>query len=158
MDGMKVIQEIRLGNLRTLLAESGGAVVELAKRLERSQGQISQLLNESVDKKTGKKKQIGDSQARYIESKFKKERGWMDNDHSSLAAMIAAAVASHAEKQGMKATDDYVEKNMTSFVRPDSPLALRLKRESIVKDVQEAGDQRDLFRDTAKKTPRDAEQ
>lgn len=148
MDAMKVIQEIRLENLKTLQRECG-SVVKLAERLKRSQGQVSQLLNESVDKKTGKRKQIGDAQARHIESSFGKERGWMDNDHSSLAAQLAVVLAANREQ--LKGTDEYVENNMPDFVAPNSPLRLRVRRETIIRAVDEPGDQRDLFRDAASK-------
>lgn len=141
---MKVIQEIRLENLRALLSESGGSVVKLAAKLERSQPQVSQLLRESEDK-NGKKKQIGDAQARYIESRFKKERGWMDNDHASLAGVIAAAIAANPDV--IKASDTYIEENLPKFVRPDSPLGLRVRKETIVRNIAEPGDQLDIFRD-----------
>ena len=138
-----MIQEIRLENLKTLKAEAG-SVAKLAEKLDRSQPQVSQLLNESTDK-NGKKKQIGDAQARYIESRLGKERGWMDNDHSSLAGVIADAIA--ANPKVLKASDTYIEQNLPKFVRPDSPLGLRVRKETIVRNIAEPGDQLDIFRD-----------
>lgn len=151
--GMKVIEEIRLENLRLLVKETGG-VAKFAEKAGKQQAQISQLLNQSPDSKTKKPKAIGSSQARQLEKASGKEVGWMDHDHSSLASQVAILIANRT-KDGAetKATDAYIEDNLPDFVRPDSPLSLKLKakRDTIVRQVEERGDQRDLFRDRTKK-------
>lgn len=80
MTPMKVIEEIRLANLRALV-EAAGGVARFAEKAGKQQAQISQLLNQSPDSKTGKPKAIGSSQARELEAAGGKEHGWMDHVH-----------------------------------------------------------------------------
>lgn len=67
-------KEIRLGNLRWLVAREGSAAA-LGRKLDRSDSQMSQLLKERPD---GSRKGIGDRLARDIERKLSLPRGWMD--------------------------------------------------------------------------------
>ncbi len=75
---MKTIAEIRLENLRLLIGEFGtqDKVAELA---DTSPVYLSQILNNAVDSKTGRVRQIGDPLARKLEEGCSKEIGWMDN-------------------------------------------------------------------------------
>ena len=84
---MKVIEEIRLENLRILVDEAGG-IAKFAERAGKQPAQISQLLNRSPDSKTKKPKAIGSSQAREFENAGEKEIGWMDHDHSDHEANV----------------------------------------------------------------------
>lgn len=84
---MKVIEEIRLENLRTLVEEAKG-ITRFAILAGKQQAQISQLLSKAPDSKTKKPKAIGSRQARQFEVAAKKEIGWMDHDHSDREADI----------------------------------------------------------------------
>lgn len=75
-------------------------------------------------------------------------------DHEEMAAAVVSAIRKAVTESGdTKATDDYVEKNLPDFVRPDSPLGLRVRKQSIVRNVTEPGDQLDIFRDRPKRKP-----
>lgn len=77
---MKVIEEIRLQNLKALVDEAGG-ITRFAELAGKQQAQISQLLNQSPDSKTGKPKAVGSRQAREFEVAAGRPTGWMDHDH-----------------------------------------------------------------------------
>jgi hypothetical protein len=68
------IKKIRLQNLRAL-AKSVGGVSALARKLQRSQSQISHLISSNPIKN------IGDRLATEIESVFEKPDGWLDRQH-----------------------------------------------------------------------------
>lgn len=74
---MKTIEEIRLENLRSLIAKLGGPE-SFSMKIGKTPNQISQLANEH--------KGIGSKIAREVEEAINLERGWLDNDHSRAAA------------------------------------------------------------------------
>ena len=79
---MKTIAEIRLHNLELLIQEFG-TQDKVAEAGETSSVYLSQIKNQTPDNKTGKLRQMGDDMARKLEIGCKKERGWMDNLHTS---------------------------------------------------------------------------
>lgn len=78
---MKTIEEIRLGNLLTLIDEYGTQRA-LGDALDRAPSQISQWATRAPSSETGTPRSISSEIARYIEQKLNRERGWMDHDHS----------------------------------------------------------------------------
>lgn len=85
-----MIEDIRMENMAALSA-SAGSVTALAKLLERSDSQVSQWINGSINSGTGKPRGMKPQTARWIESKTGKPRGWLDQDHSTQPAKNAAA-------------------------------------------------------------------
>lgn len=78
---MKSIDAIRLDNL-ALLVKRFGTQRALADRANiKNPAQISQWLNRTVDKKTGKARVMKSSTARAIESAIGLVPNWMDTDH-----------------------------------------------------------------------------
>ena len=75
---MKTIEELRAEKLNKLLDKSG-SVADLAKKLDKSYAQVWQWINRWPRSKTGKPSAISSESARYIEAKFNKPSGWMDN-------------------------------------------------------------------------------
>lgn len=93
--GMKSIDDIRRENLAELVAEFHG-ITPLAARLDRSHSQVSQLLTGAKDSKTGKRRGMRSTTARYIEDRCGKPGGWMDSEHPS-ANNLAVASVSHSQ-------------------------------------------------------------
>jgi hypothetical protein len=83
---MKLIDDLRRENL-AILREECGSVAALAKRLERSESQISQWLLGSIRSKTGKPSNMKSATARWIEEQTGKPLGWMDVDHANDGAI-----------------------------------------------------------------------
>lgn len=54
----------------------------MAKKLEVSESQVSQIRGRMKHSKTGEPREIGDKMARRIEAAFELERGWLDNVHA----------------------------------------------------------------------------
>lgn len=77
------VKDIRRKNLRAL-ARSAGGVTKLAKRLEKSQSQISHLIGTNPIKK------IGDKIAAHVERVFNKPHGWLDQNHIGIEEEGAA--------------------------------------------------------------------
>lgn len=75
---MHTIDEIRRIRMRELADELGG-ISALAKKLGKSQGQVSGLLNGVKDSKTGKRRGMHSDTARAIEVTCNKPRGWLDS-------------------------------------------------------------------------------
>jgi len=73
------IKQIRLCNLRSLIAESG-TIAKLARLSETAPAYLSQILN-SLPTSTGKPRSVGDKLARKLEQALNKPYGWMDKDH-----------------------------------------------------------------------------
>jgi SOS-response transcriptional repressor LexA len=73
------VKDIRRKNCRSLASSTGG-ISSFAKKLGKSQSQISHLI--------GKKpiKNIGDKLASQIEITFNKMHGWLDKDHDDTTA------------------------------------------------------------------------
>lgn len=76
---MDVIDEIRLRNLRILIAEAG-TTAKLARRLGGDPKNKASTIAQIVGKKA--KKNLGPDLARELEVAMGRLRGWMDKDHS----------------------------------------------------------------------------
>ena len=74
------IREIRLANLRLLLAESADTQAAFCQRCDIPQSYLSQILN-GTKSRHGKPRGIGDQTARKLEKGMKKPEGWMDTTH-----------------------------------------------------------------------------
>ena len=79
---MKTIADIRRRNL-DVLAQQHGSVEAVATMAETSPVYLSQIKNQSVDIKTGKRRQMGTVLARKLEAGCGMPVGWMDTDHES---------------------------------------------------------------------------
>lgn len=77
-------KEIRLANLRALLAEAGGKQIRLAERLKKSASQLNQWFSGH--------RTITEDSAREIEANAKKPRGWLDQVHDDVQATGSAPV------------------------------------------------------------------
>lgn len=89
---MAYIKDIRRENMRAL-AESIGGITAMAKRLEKSQSQISHLIGPHPIKN------IGDKIAAEIEKIFGKPRGWMDKQHGLLSEVTATYMLDSSQEQ-----------------------------------------------------------
>lgn len=89
---MKDIDAVRRENLARLVQELG-SVVAVAKLMDRSESQISQLLNGSANSKTGKPRGMRKDTARRIEHVTGKSPGWLDTDHRSGEADSSSATS-----------------------------------------------------------------
>lgn len=87
---MKMIDELRAENLARLAHELG-SVAALATRLSRSESQVSQWINRSINSGTGKPRSMRSVTARWIEDIMVKPRGWLDTDHDGDTASTPAA-------------------------------------------------------------------
>lgn len=83
----ETVSAIRRRNLR-VLADALGAVQALADAIERSQSQVSQLLNQTPHSKTGRPRVMADTLARHIEGMLRLETGWMDVPHAGEPAPL----------------------------------------------------------------------
>lgn len=72
------IKDIRRENMR-FLVKVAGSITAMAKRLDKSPSQISQLIG--AKKSGSKNKPIGDMIAAQVEAAFNKPRGWLDKEH-----------------------------------------------------------------------------
>jgi hypothetical protein len=68
------VKDVRRENMRSLARQCGG-ISDMAKRLERSQSQISHLIGKTPIKN------IGDRIATTVEKAFNKPPGWLDREH-----------------------------------------------------------------------------
>lgn len=81
---MRKIEQIRNENLKLLIKESGG-VNAFALKIGRSQAQVSQWANNSVNSETGKPRNISSRSCRLIEQLFNLPEGWFDiASHSNV--------------------------------------------------------------------------
>jgi len=79
------IDEIRRANLITLV-DKYGTVKQFSEKIEKSEAQVSQWRNASLDSRTGRPRGISDDICRHIEDKCELQRGWMDNVHTERKA------------------------------------------------------------------------
>lgn len=84
---MKNIEQIRNENLRQLVQENGG-VNAFSAKIGRSQAQISQWLNNSINSETGKPRNISSRSCRFIEKSLGLREGWFDIEHHSNVESI----------------------------------------------------------------------
>lgn len=80
--GMETIDEIRLRNLDTLIAECGSQVA-FAARVRVDTAQVSQWRTRAPHSATGRPRVMSTDMARQIEREMGRERGWMDHDHTA---------------------------------------------------------------------------
>lgn len=81
MSELKTIHEIRLGNTRKLMKESGLTRSEFAEKIDMSYGLVSQYIGKNPTKN------IGDETALKIEEAFSKPRGYLDqSDNQNVKA------------------------------------------------------------------------
>ena len=76
MTELKTIHEIRLGNVRKLIKESGLSRTEFAEKIEMSYNLFSQYVGKNPTKN------IGDDTADKIEKAFNKPKGYLDQSDS----------------------------------------------------------------------------
>lgn len=84
------IDEIRRHNLAALVREYG-SVVALAAAIERSESQVSQWLNASINSGTGKPRGMRSDSCRHIEKMVGKPIGWMDTRHDEARTEVVVA-------------------------------------------------------------------
>lgn len=79
---MKTIGQIRRERLALLQDERKLSFAAINEHLGRSRrdGTLSQIANQAPNSKTGKPRQMGDEQARELETVFKLDVGWFDTD------------------------------------------------------------------------------
>lgn len=82
------VKDIRRENLRSL-ARSEGGITAIAKKLGKSQSQISHLIG------TRPIKNIGDRLASEIEEAFDKTHGWLDKEHFRVSSESGVYVISN---------------------------------------------------------------
>lgn len=80
------LKDVRLDNLRLLLAEAGGKKTDLAKLIGKSPPQISQWFSGN--------RTITEDTAREIEASAKKPPGWLDQPHDQSPGASVAQVMS----------------------------------------------------------------
>lgn len=79
---MKLIDDIRRENLEKLAAEFGG-VAGLARKLDRSESQVSQWIRGAAHSVTGRKRGMKSETARWIEATTNCPPGWLDISHET---------------------------------------------------------------------------
>lgn len=77
-----MIDDIRRDNLAKL-RDGYGSLAAFASHLGRSESQVSQWINASINSGTGKPRYMRTSTARWIEQVCGKPAGWMDIDHGA---------------------------------------------------------------------------
>ena len=91
--------EIHRENLQRLADEFGG-VRKLAEKLGKSDSQVSQWLNASLNSGTGKPRGMRPDTARFIEQQCNKARGWMDESHNQILEI--STFDKHAESEDVE--------------------------------------------------------
>lgn len=111
---MKTVADIRRENLKLAIRELGTAAA-VAETTGTSQQYISQILNCTLDIKTGQPRAMGSKLARRVEAALSKPQGWMDQDHVGIDAAVATP----------KSADSVTEVGPLSAREIDAVLALR---------------------------------
>ena len=83
MTELKTIHEIRLGNVRKLIKESGLSRTEFAEKIEMSYNLFSQYIGKNPTKN------IGDDTADKIEKAFNKPKGYLDQSDSEDSVLFS---------------------------------------------------------------------
>lgn len=102
---MKFVDDIRRENL-TALAKKLGGIAALAKKLDRTESQVSQWVRGATHSKTGKRRGMKGETARWIEVTADLPLGWLDQEHPNAAPDTLARVLSAGEKEAPA----YIEK------------------------------------------------
>ena len=120
---MKMTEELRVENMARLRDEFG-SVTALAARLERSDSQVSQWINASINSGTGQPRSMKAKTARWIEETAGKPRGWLDQDHSTglSPSPNTSVIGNQAEWQATPIPDI---KSMIRRATPRSAEALK---------------------------------
>lgn len=126
------VSEIRRDNAR-LLAKAAGGLAAFAKRIDRPDPQVSQLIGKNPQRG------IGHAMARHIEECFDKPPGWLDAQHDDAEPLTDSTVAfarwyqslttdEQAKLRGIAAIalgkavpDEIVEERMPVTKRADTP-------------------------------------
>lgn len=82
------IDEIRRQNLGQLIS-SYGSLTAFAAAIERSESQVSQWVNASINSGTGKPRGMRSDSCRHIEKMTGKPSGWMDRSHEEMGSTSA---------------------------------------------------------------------
>lgn len=82
---MRTIEEIRRDNLCTLIAEIGSQRA-FAELIDKQAAQVSQWVTMAPSSETGTPRAVSSKEARMIEQRFRRERGWMDHEHGAIAS------------------------------------------------------------------------
>lgn len=102
---MQTVAEIRLSNLRLLVARAGKAAT-LARRTGIAAAYLSQLLNGTPHQPSGVARAVGDATARKLEAGMGLPRGWMDQQRTKdEQSAIVEAVAEGGVPVEILATD-----------------------------------------------------
>lgn len=86
------IDEIRRHNLAELI-RSYGSVVAFATAIDRSESQVSQWVNASINSGTGKPRGMRSDSCRHIEKMVGKPMNWMDVLHDAPSSEVVPAIA-----------------------------------------------------------------
>lgn len=117
---MPTIAETRRANMERLVKEFG-TLDAVAGKGGTTSIYLSQIRNQSPDKKTGRLREMGTAMARRLETGAKKPRGWMDVDHppepeerltaATLGDMtrMLAALPRHERRSALALLDGVVE-------------------------------------------------
>jgi len=89
---MKVIEQIRRENLATLWSRSGKTQFDFGEMIGKSQTQVGQWLNASIDVKSGRPRTMSSDIARHIERVLILDEGWMDHDHQEAGSDEARSI------------------------------------------------------------------
>ena len=92
-----MIENIRRNNMLTLLNECGG-LARLARRIERSPSQVSQLVYGLKSSKTGRPRGMRSETARRIEKMTGKSFGWLDLANTPNANEEKSPIKTEASK------------------------------------------------------------
>lgn len=87
---MKFVDDIRRENL-TALAKKLGGIAALAKKLDRTESQVSQWVRGATHSKTGKRRGMKGETARWIEVTADLPLGWLDQEHRDTYSPGTAA-------------------------------------------------------------------
>lgn len=105
---MKMIEDLRVENMG-LLRDQFGSVTALAARLQRSDSQVSQWINASINSATGQPRGMKPKTARWIEETVGKPKGWLDQDHSARPSHTSSDETTTFEQPAPKTTEQMIK-------------------------------------------------
>lgn len=116
---MKLIGQIRRERLIVLQRETGLSYADINFKLGRSRrdGTLSQIANKAPNSRTGKPRQMGDEQARELETAFDKPEGWFDRDPDFDDLLNQHTLLIAAEKTGVYDTWPFQSVSRERFMR-----------------------------------------
>lgn len=148
---MKTVEEVRRERLAELKSEFGSFATINAKidRLS-TDSTLSQIANASIGSKTKKPKTMGSEQARLLEEKLQKPRGWMDTDPDLLQGTSfspptlakALEVVAARLNELSDSSREHVAQHLQTLARaPDSRKALESALQAMDKPASGMSDQ-----------------